>query len=152
MHPAAARLARSRARLLEAVEALSESELDRPAGSDWTVRQTLTHLILSEEDHCRVIAAIASNRLDRLPRQFDIDAHNASRLAEQPPLDRPALLAALAAQHERTLTLLASLSDAQLAQIGPHPALGNISAGDIFRVIAVHEQIHLRDIQTALGV
>ncbi|MEW6254218.1 MAG: DinB family protein, partial [Planctomycetota bacterium] len=150
MHPTVLRLTKSRERLLGVIGPLPESDLDRPASGDWTIRQTLTHLALSEEDHCRVVEAIVSGATDQLPRDLALDAHNASRLAAQPPLERPALLAALAAQRERTLALFAGLSDAQLALTGPHPALGAIAAGDIFRVIAVHEQMHLRDIQAAL--
>lgn len=151
MHPPLDRLNRSRARLLAVVESLTEDDLDRPAAGDWTIRQILSHLVTSEEDHRQVIEVIVrGEETDRLPREFALDAHNAHRLAELGQLSREALLAALAEQRAQTVALVQRLDEAALAQRGPHPALGEMSVDDIFRIIAVHEQRHLRDIQAAL--
>lgn len=150
MHPPLDRLNKSRARLLAVVEPLTEDDLDRPAAGDWTIRQILSHLVTSEEDHRQVIEVIVQGKADRLPREFALDAHNARRLAELGQLSREALLAALAEQRAQTVALVQRLDEAALAQRGPHPALGEMSVDDIFRIIAVHEQRHLRDIQAAL--
>lgn len=138
--------------MLAVVEPLTEDDLDRPAAGDWTIRQILSHLVTSEEDHRQVIEVIVRGETDRLPREFALDAHNARRLAELGQLSREALLAALAEQRAQTVALVQHLDEAALAQRGPHPALGEMSVDDIFRIIAVHEQRHLRDIQAALGV
>jgi uncharacterized protein (TIGR03083 family) len=152
MQPLLDRLNKSRARLLAAIEPLTEDDLDRPAAGEWTVRQILLHLVASEEDHRRVIEVIVQGETERLPREFVLDAHNARRLAELGRLSREALLAALAGQRAQTVKLLTSLDEAALARRGPHPALGEMSAADLFRIIAVHEGRHLRDIEAALGV
>jgi uncharacterized protein (TIGR03083 family) len=151
VHPLLDRLNKSRARLLAAIESLTESDLDRPAAGDWTIRQILSHLITSEEDHRRVAEVILCGEIERLPREFALDEHNARRLAELGRLDRDALLAALAEQRAQTVRLLESLDEPALERRGPHPALGDMSVGDILRIIAVHEARHLRDIEAALG-
>ena len=151
VHSLLDRLNASRVRLLAVIEALGEQDLDHPASGAWTIRQVLSHLIASEEDHRRVAEAILRGETGRLPREVALDAHNARRLAELGRLERGALLAALAEQRARTLALVTSLDEGALAQRGPHPALGEMSVSDIFRIIAVHEQRHLRDIQAALG-
>lgn len=145
------RLNKSRARLLALVEPLTEDDLDRPAAADWTIRHILSHLVTAEEDHRRVIEVIVQGETERLPREFALDAHNARRLAELGQLSREALLAALAEQRAQTVALIQSLDEEALARRGPHPALGEMSTADIFRIIAVHEGRHLRDIEAALG-
>ncbi len=150
-HPTLTRLAASRARLLAAVDALSEADFDRHLPGGWSVRDILTHVLNAEEDHCAVAEAIALGQTDRLPTDFHLDAHNAARLAERGRLSRDDLLAALESQRTRTVILFERLDDDQRARTGPHPVLGEIAAGDIFRVLALHEGLHLRDIQTILN-
>jgi len=145
------KLSKSREKLLAAVSDLSEDLLDRRLADGWSIRDTLTHLLNAEEDHCRVAAVIADGEQHRLPAQFDLDQHNAGRLAERGRLSRAELLAALDHQRQRTIALFERLSDEQRALVGRHPALGEIAVGDVFRIIAVHDQLHLRDIQAVLN-
>jgi uncharacterized damage-inducible protein DinB len=150
-HPTLTKLDRNRERLLAAVSDLSEDKLDQHLSDGWTIRETLTHLLNAEEDHCRIGAVIARGERDRLPKTIDIDAFNADRLAARGYLTRAELFDGLAAQRERTRALFNSLSETQLECSGPHPALGEMTVGNIFRVIAVHEQQHTREIETLLG-
>ncbi len=150
IHPTLTKLARSREKLLALVSDLSDDALDQRLPDGWTIRAALTHLLNAEEDHCRIGAVIARGEIERLPPTIDIDAHNAERLAARGHLTRDALLAALAAQRERTIALFNRLTEEQLAQSGPHPALGEMTAGNVFRVIAMHEQMHTREIAALL--
>ena len=149
-HPTLTRLARSREKLLALISDLSDDALDQRLPDGWTIRAALTHLLNAEEDHCQISAVIASGEIDRLPPTIHIDAYNAERLAARGHLTRDELFAALAAQRERTIMLFNRLTEDQLARSGPHPALGEMTAGDILRVIAIHEQMHTRDIAAAL--
>jgi uncharacterized protein (TIGR03083 family) len=149
-HTILTKLARSREELLALVSDLSDDALDQHLPDGWTIRAALTHLLNAEEDHCRISAVIASAEIDRLPPAVDIDAYNAERLTARGHLTRDDLFAALTAQRERTITLFNRLTEDQLARSGPHPALGEMTAGNIFRVIAVHEQMHTRDIAALL--
>jgi uncharacterized protein (TIGR03083 family) len=149
-HALLTKLARSREKLLALVSDLSEEALDLPLSDGWTIRAALTHLLNAEEDHCRISAVIASGEIERLPPSIDIDTYNAERLATRGRLNRTELLAALAAQRDRTITLFNRLTEDQLTRSGPHPALGEMTTANVFRVIAVHEQMHTRDIAALL--
>ena len=111
------RLARNRARLLESVVELDDDALNQkhtdPDGGTWTIRDVLTHVLNAEEDHCRVAAVIARGELDRLPTEFDLDAHNAQRLNERGYLTRNELFAAINAQRQRTIALYNGLDEAR---------------------------------------
>lgn len=146
-HPTLAKLAASRARLLNVIAGLSETALDFQPADGWSIRQNLTHLVASEEDHCQVIEVIAQGQIDRLPASLDRDTHNAQRLDEVGPLTLAELLDALNAQRQRTEALFAQMDDTQLEATGPHPVLGDISVSGIFRILAIHEQMHTREIE-----
>jgi uncharacterized damage-inducible protein DinB len=145
-----AKLVRNREKLLALVADLADEQLDARLQDGWTIRETLTHVLNAEEDHCKVCAVISKGQLDRLPKSIDLDAHNAESLANRGYLNRADLFAALVAQRERTLALYHSLSVEQLELLGNHPVLGEITVGNIFRWIAVHDSWHVRDIQALL--
>jgi uncharacterized damage-inducible protein DinB len=145
-HRTLIKLAKSREKLLAAAD-LPDDALDFQPATGWTVRQTLTHLLNSEEDHCRIIVVFARDELHRLPTEFDLNEHNERRVAERGHLTRDELLDALHAQRQRTEDLFNRLDDDQRAKTGPHPALGELSIDAIFRVLAVHEQQHTREIE-----
>jgi uncharacterized protein (TIGR03083 family) len=144
------KLTRARARLLDIVDGLPDSVLDRGPAGQWTIRQMVTHVLNSEEDHCRVIAVVAEGEADRLPVDFDRDKHNESRVNERGHLSREELVAALVAQRKRTEALYDRLSEMELDMIAPHPALGEMALRDIFRIIGIHDQMHTREIAAYL--
>ena len=73
------------------------------------------------------------------------------RLSQQGQLTLEQLLTKLAAQRQRTVALFERLNDNdQLDIIGRHPILGEMSVGNFFRIIALHEQEHIREIKAAL--
>jgi len=150
IHPTLARLAKNREHLLELVGDLPDRALDLRLEESWSIRQILTHLVNAEEDHRQIIEVIVNGDLDRLPAQVQLHEHNAARLAERGHLTHDELLAALNAQREQTIALFNSLSADQLAEVGPHPVMGEMSVVNIFRVIAMHEHTHARDIQAIL--
>lgn len=149
-HPTLSRLAKNREHLLELVGDLPDRALDLRLEDGWSIRQTLTHLVNAEEDHRQVIEVIVAGDLDRLPDQVQLHEHNAARLAERGHLAHDTLLAALHEQREQTIALFTSLSADQLEKNGPHPVVGEMSVGNIFRLIAMHEHTHARDIQAIL--
>lgn len=146
-HATLTRLAQHRDTLLGMVADLPEEALDWRAEEGWSIRQILTHLVNAEEDHRAIIEAVVDGNTDRIPIEFDIDTHNNGRVAGRGHLDKAGLLAGLAAQRELTQDLFERLSEAQLDLLAPHPALGEMSLGNIFRVIAMHEKMHAREIE-----
>ena len=149
-HKTLDKLAKEQASLFALVEPLSEEQLDRQHGDGWTVREILTHLWNAEEDHCRVISVIARGDGDKIPTEFNLAHHNDQRLTERGHLSKADLLAGLQAQRVRTEGLFARMTDEQMEISGRHPALGEMSVGNIFRIIGIHEKSHIQEITEAL--
>ncbi|HEX3053660.1 MAG TPA: DinB family protein [Aggregatilineaceae bacterium] len=144
------KLAKSRETLLSVITTLNENLLERRSSDGWSIRQILTHLVNAEEDHRQVIEVTLLGRTDLIPREFSLDKHNQQRLHERGSLSYEAIRAGLDEQRRATETLLQSLSDEQLATNVPHPALGNKTVDEIFRVIALHERMHAQEIAALL--
>ena len=140
------RLMAARARLLAAVEGLDGAAWEwRPGDGRWSVRLTLAHVGAAQWSHLEVARRFAAGETVEIP-DFDLDAWNASMVAGRAdwPVDR--VMADLEAAHQATLAFLGSLDAEQLAIKGSHPALGEMSVGQVLRVIALHDNMHRRDI------
>lgn len=150
-HQTLEKLAKDRQSLLTLISDLSDDALDRKHGEGWTIRETLTHLVNAEEDHCQVIAVVVRGESERLPADFSLAEHNRQRLEARGTLSLPDLLAALAEQRQQTEALFARLTAEQLDLPAHHPALGETTIGKIFRIIGIHEKAHAQEITAALA-
>lgn len=150
-HKTLEKLARDRAALVERVRDLSDADLDAPHGEGWTIRETLTHLLNAEEDHARIIATVVRGDSDKLPQNLDLDRYNADRIETRGTLPLDALLEGMAAQRARTEALFNRLTPAEMDIAFRHPALGDTTVSKLFRIIGLHEKMHLQDIESALA-
>ena len=150
-HPIHTKLARNRAKLLDVLSTLADDQLDQRSAEGWSIREMLTHLLNAEEDNTEVITAIVEGNSDQIPAEFDLDAHNVQRVNEREAMTLDELLVALAAQRERTESLLGGLSEGHLQLTGRHPLAGDSTVNDIFRFIVLHDPLHARDIKAILS-
>jgi hypothetical protein len=60
------------------------------------------------------------------------------------------ILEEMAAERQRTLRTLQDLEDEALDRQGLHPALSETNVLKIFRIIPIHERMHLKDIRQLL--
>jgi len=56
----------------------------------------------------------------------------------------------MAAERQRTLSALQDLEEEALDRQGLHPALSETNVLKIFRIIPIHERMHLKDIRQLL--
>jgi uncharacterized damage-inducible protein DinB len=144
------KLVAARARLLRAVEGLDAAGWEwRPADGRWSVRMTLAHVGAAQWDHLEVANRFLSGQPVTIPG-FDLDAWNAAAVAGRAGWTVQQVLADLDAAHQATLAFLAALEGEQLSLPGSHPALGEVTVGQILRVIALHDNLHRRDIANLL--
>ncbi len=121
------------------------------AAGAWRARDLLAHLVSAERGHQRLIAEVAHGGAGS-PVGFDVDRYNAEHVAALQAREPVELLAELLDVREGTLVLVASLSEADLARRGRHPALGDdATLADFIRIITVHARMHLRELPRSQG-
>jgi len=141
-----ARIAMARTKLLAAVEGLDAASWDwQPRDGRWSVRLTLAHVGSAQWSHLEVVRRLIAREPVALP-DFELDAWNLAQVAKRADWTAAQVLADLETAHQQTLAFLDRLGAEKLDIVGLHPALGEISVGQVFRVIALHDSLHRRDI------
>ncbi len=136
----------ARNKLLAAVEGLDDAAWDwQPGDGRWSVRLTLAHVGSAHWSHLEVARSLVAGETIDLPG-FELDEWNEARVAERADWSPGRILADLKAAQEATLAFVAGLAAKDLETRGAHPALGEVSAGQVLRVIALHDSMHRRDI------
>ncbi len=144
------KMAAARAKLLAAVDGLTEAQWNwQPDDGRWSVRLTLAHVGAAQWDHLEVVRRLVAGQTVDLPG-FELDAWNAARVAERADWSVDEVLVDLEAAQRATFAFLDGLEAEKLASTGLHPALGQIRAGQILRILAVHDSMHRRDVLTLL--
>jgi uncharacterized damage-inducible protein DinB len=136
----------ARNKLLAAVEGLDEAAWDwQPGDGRWSARLTLAHVGSAHWSHLEVARSLVAGKMIDLPG-FELDKWNKARVAERADWSPGKILVDLKAAQDATLTFMAELEAKDLETSGVHPALGEVSAGQVLRVIALHDSLHRRDI------
>jgi DinB family protein len=131
----------------EALEGITEEELDRTADGEWTPRQIAHHLADSE-----MMSAI---RIRRLLAESEpvIYGYDEKAFAEKLTGDRPIepSLEAMRWARETCSQLLDRMSEADWQIIGRHTESGPYGAEDWLRIYAAHGHDHAGQIKRARG-
>ncbi len=138
-------LASSRRFLLSCVRRVPESDWSRVVHTDqsnWTARDLLAHIAGAEPSMLAIIGRMqAESRY--VPRaDFDLDYWNRRQVEKRAAKTPEDLLSEMETNRAVTLRLLAELSDDTLDLLVQHPAYGEMTVEDIFRVIGFHERLH----------
>jgi uncharacterized damage-inducible protein DinB len=144
------KLAAARQEILQTIEGLDEEALTwQPGDGRWSIKETLAHLASAEGSHRQVAQAIAAGQTVDVP-DFDLDTWNAGRVSERRQRSIDENLEEMDAERQRTLSALQDLENEALDHQGLHPALGETTVLKIFRIIPIHERMHLKDIRQLL--
>ncbi|MCW1967689.1 MAG: DinB family protein [Anaerolineae bacterium] len=117
--------------------------------SDWTVRDVVEHMILSEEGLRSQFRQVSEGGTGA-PEGFDIDRFNASRRGKLADLSREQLFERYTFSRSRTADFARSLSDAQLALVGRHPAMGMCALEDMLKMMYLHHTMHVKEIKRVI--
>jgi uncharacterized damage-inducible protein DinB len=140
------KLATARLKLLQATSGLSEQDWEwQPGDGRWSIRLTLAHVGSAHWSHLEVARSLAAGRPVEIP-EFDLDAWNAAAVTLRLNWNVEQVLADLAAAEEATFAFLDGLDASTLECRGSHPALGEVTTGQVLRVIGLHDNLHRRDI------
>lgn len=140
------RLTAARTKLLAEVEDLDTERWEwRPGDGRWSVRLTLAHVGAAQWSHLEVARHMAAGEVVEIPG-FDLDAWNEAAVAERAQWSIEQVLADLEMAQQATFEFLDGLDAEKLEITGSHPALGEMSVGQVLRVIGLHDGLHRRDL------
>jgi hypothetical protein len=134
--------------VVEALEGVTEDELDRSAVADeWTPRQIAHHLADSE-----MMSAIRIRRLLAEP-QAVLYGYDEKAFAERLTGDRPIQpsLEAMRWARETCAQLLDRMTENDWRIVGTHSESGPYSAEDWLRIYAIHAHEHAAQIKRSRG-
>jgi len=148
-------LASSRGFLRSVVEAVRSEDWSRAAHADsagWTARDVLAHVVGAEPSMAAIITQTqVGGRYVPRP-DFDLDYWNRRQVekrAEKSPAD---LAAEMEKNRAATLQLLADLPESALDLPVRHPAYGDMTVEDVFRIIGFHERLHAEEIRRVIDL
>jgi len=131
----------------EALQGITEDELDRSADGEWTPRQIVHHLADSE-----MMSAI---RIRRLLTETEpvIHGYDEGAFAEKLTEDRPIepSLQAMRWARETSAQLLDRMSDRDWRIVGTHTESGRYTTEDWLKIYASHAHDHAAQIRRARG-
>jgi hypothetical protein len=133
--------------VVEALEGITEDELDRSAEGDWTPRQIAHHLADSEMN-----SAIRIRKLLAEPDAV-IQGYDEKAFAERLTSDRPIepSLEAFRWARETCSQLLDRMTEADWRIIGTHTESGPYGTVDWLKIYAAHGHDHAEQIKRARG-
>jgi hypothetical protein len=133
--------------VMEALDGVTEEELDRCVDGEWTPRQIAHHLADSE-----MMSAIRIRRLLAEPEPV-LYGYDEKRLAERLTGDRPIApsLEAMRWARETCAQLLDRMSEDDWRIVGTHTESGRYGTEDWLRTYAAHAHDHAAQINRARG-
>ena len=131
----------------EALQGITEDELDRSAEGEWTPRQIAHHLGDSE-----LMSAIRIRRLLTEPKPV-IHGYDEKAFAERLAGDRPIgpSLEAMRWARETCLQLVDRMTEDDWRIVGTHTESGRYGTEDWLRIYAAHPHEHAGQIKRARG-
>ena len=132
---------------MEALDGVTEDELDRTADGDWTPRQIAHHLADSE-----MMSAIRIRRLLAEPEPV-IHGYDEKGFAERLTRDRPIApsLEAMRWARETCSQLIDRMTEDEWRIVGTHTESGRYGTEDWLRIYAAHAHDLAAQIQRARG-
>ncbi len=140
------RLIQSQQTVLAVVERMDEVAGQMQANQGWRGRDVLAHLASAEIGHCQVIRRLLAGQTTLIPG-FNLDEFNNAEVEARRERTFSELIAEYQDNRHKTLDLLDAVADSDWDIAGPHPGGFDTTVAGVFRVIAIHEKRHLRELQ-----
>lgn len=142
------RLKSIRTNLVRAIEGLSDDDIAREVGTDgWrSIKDIILHLSTSEHGMLVVAKRCLAGKMVSY-EGFDLDRWNERQVEKKRHLSVSQALAELQAVREDGLNTLQGLTPEQLRTPAAHPFWGDVTVGQLFRIMSIHDELHRRDIE-----
>ena len=118
-------------------------------GEQWRIKQLITHIVETEREIPELIMLVLTGH-GGVPEGFDIDDHNKDQVNNVVDLDIDKLKNLFSERRLKTISLVEKMTPEDLMRRGRHPFLGETEVYEMFRLMSLHIQLHIRDMRKAL--
>ncbi len=115
-------------------------------GAQWTVRQLLLHLMISNAGQNKLIIGIANGK-EMIPPDYDLERYNKRSVEKQAEVTPEQARAGLAESHQALIAWLNTADETALAITGRDVTLQIVSIDAMLDVVVSHETDHAADIK-----
>ena len=144
------KLNHERARLIAELDGITEDMASRRVeGVDgWTtIHDAMRHVASAEQSMIVVAERTVAGTYQPAP-DFDLNRFNARQVEKRAQQTWEESLAELNQVRSKSLAALETWTDEQLALPTFHPVWGDVDVAGLFRIIAIHDGLHRKDIET----
>lgn len=144
------KLNKERERLLKALEGVDATLAARrfEGTEGWTsIHDAIRHVASAEASMLTVAERTVAGTYQRI-EGFDLNRFNARQVEKRAQQTWEESLAELNDVRQRSLAALETWTDEQLALPAFHPVWGEVDVAGLFRIIAIHDGLHRKDIET----
>lgn len=134
------------------IQQLSGDQMDRKVyedGAEWTVREVCLHIVEVEGSVMRLIENILAGG-EGVPKDFDLDRYNESKVKSMGRLSRKELIDKFSYLRAETIRKIEELNEDDFDIVGRHAFLGKATVKEMFRMMNVNINLHIRDIKRVL--
>lgn len=119
-------------------------------GAQWTLRELLIHLMISDHGQNNVLMGIAEGK-NIIPDDYDLNRYNSGSVSKRKEVSLEFARNALTESRQRLIDWLSEIDDSVLDKEGRHASMQILSIAQILDVMAQHEEGHTRDIEAMLA-
>ena len=119
-------------------------------GAQWTLRELLIHLMISDHGQNNVLMGIAEGK-NIIPDDYDLNRYNSGSVNKRKEVSVEYARQALTESRQRLIDWLSGLDDTVLDKEGRHASMQILSIAQILEVMAQHEEGHTRDIEAMIA-
>lgn len=144
-----AKLNQERERLMAALDGVDAEMAARVIeGTDgWTsIHDAMKHVASAERSMLTVAERTIAGTYKAIP-DFDVNRYNARQVEKRQGQTWEETLAELRQSREASLAALEQWGDEQLNLPTTHPVWGDTTVGGLFRIIAIHDSLHRKDVE-----
>lgn len=118
-------------------------------GAEWTVREVCLHIVEVEGSVMRLIENVLSGG-EGVPKDFDLDRYNESKVKKIGHLSREEIVEKFSDLRAETIRKIEELKQEDFDMVGRHAFLGKSTVKEMFRMMNVNINLHIRDIKRVL--
>lgn len=148
------KLQAERAKLVETLESASEAQRHALIYEEgWNLYDLASHIATGERENVRFLTAVlAQDGVRHRPQEqvSGLNEWNAQAVAAQRGKNWAERMAMLHSVRAQTLSLLESVSAAQLAHRGTHAIWGEKDAAGLIKILYLHDIMHRNDVARKL--